>query len=744
VKGPGGTILARVVDSSGAPLEGAILDAGGAPSVSDATGEVALRTEGGAGPPVDVRVRAEGYVPHRERVRVPGDRPAHLGRIVLEPAGAVRGRVVDEDGRPVAEAPVSIEALGSRWLGFRHHPLEEARYLGSLLDRMQVPAPGTTTGPDGTFRVAGLAAGYVRVWAGADGVFYDYSAPLAVRPGADSEVPELVLRAPTEVEIIAGQVVGGDGLPVPGAPVEAARRSLRAAFFRGESVVFRATADEYGRFELALDPTARYDVAARDPRGVWRPTVDSPHVTGERDVLVRLAEWRHFELELDGPAAGDTLEIELVDARRNKRLVPETLAVELPRVRAPAVPFFVRVRAPGFALVELGPYEPDRVPPVLHAGMPALDGPRGRVALEDGAPVPGAAVLLLRALDDGQVRTYPARSAAQRAMFTVLAEGKAVCRATTDAAGEFVLPDATGSFYLRVEAHGRAPALIGPFALDGTPVEPFEIELGHGGTLAGHVLPGPGQDPAGTIVGLTAGDGRLRSQRVTSEGEFRFEHLAPGPYQVRRLSRETAEPGWNRIQTRAQRASRDGVAWDCEVLEGMVTTYDLAPAERPCTVSGHFLIDGLAPGPWHAHLVRIDAEGGAGQRTSTAIDHEGRFELSASGAGRYALELWNSGYRPLFVQVRDELELRAGRVRWQFDLISASLSGVGAAPDDGLVHQWEGGGHLTVTTHLSTDADGRFEATRVPAGASSLERGGGRILELSLPAGIDTQLELGD
>jgi RNA polymerase sigma-70 factor (ECF subfamily) len=743
VKGLGRSIQARVVDPSGQPLEGALLEGAGGSVRSSEAGELTLALGSWGGAPVDVVIRAEGYVPHRDQVRVPDGRPTHLGSIVLEAAGAVRGRVLDENGRPVAGAPVSIEALGSRWLGFRHLPLEEARYLGSLLDRVEDPAPHTLTGPNGEYRVPGLAAGYVRVWAGAEGVFYDYSQPVAVRSGLESEAPELTLRAPTENELIAGQVLDPSGAPVPFALVEAARRSLQAAFFRGESVVFHATADEFGRFELALDPTARYDVAARDPGGRWRPTVDTPHATGERDVFVRLGEWRRFELEMDGPGAAD-LQLELVDARRGRRLVPETASAVLPRVRAPAVPFLVRVHAHGFASVELGPYEPDLVPPVLHGDMLPLGGPRGQVVLAGGAAVAGADLLLLRALGPDAARVYANRSLAQRPFFALIAEGKAVCRTSTDDAGQFVLPEAVGSYFLRVEAEGRAPTWLGPLELDGTPGEPLSITLDHGGSIAGRVVVPEGEDPAGTVVGLSCGDGRVRSQRVTPEGAYRFDDLSPGPWQVRRLSRETAASGWNRLSTRAHEVTRASVDWDCEVTAGSVTNYDLVLAsEASCTVAGRFRIDGRAPGPWHAHLVRVDDESGA-RRTSAAIDHEGRFELSVIGEGRYVLELWNSGYRPLYVVVRDELQLRPGPLAWEYDLISATLSGEGAGAEEDLAHVFEASGYLTVTTLIATDTEGRFEVDCVPAGASRLEHAGKPSLELSLPAGTGTHLELNE
>ena len=158
---------------------------------------------------------------------------------------------------------------------------------------------------------------------------------------------------------------------------------------------------------------------------------------------------------------------------------------------------------------------------------------------------------------------------------------------------------------MRVEAEHRAPALIGPFELDGTPVEPFAITLDRGGSIAGRVVAADGGDTAGVIVGVTAGDGRVRSQRVTPEGEYRFDDLMPGLWQVRRLSRETPQPGWFRLTSRDELVARETVSFDCEVSAGSVTTHDLLlEPELRCTLAGRLLTMDLRDMRFHTLAIK--------------------------------------------------------------------------------------------------------------------------------------------
>ena len=738
---PRARVLARAVDSSGSPLEGIRLSAGGAAAVSDASGEVTLELAAGAPRSLELVASGEGFVPHRERARVDPGGSTDLGDVVLAPAGVVSGRVVGADGRALRSAEISVEGLGGRWLGHRHLPLEEARYLGSLLERTGGEVASGSTDQQGRFSIGGLPGGFVRVWAGAAGHFHAYSDPVPVVPGLESAAGELVLHRPSPGERIEGRVVDPFGAPVAGARIEAARRSLEALFFRDEPFVFRAEAGADGRFVLALDPSSRYSLAAADPGARWRPVVDSPRAAGERDVLLRLGTWETLELDVSGPEEGD-VQLTLIDARRRRRLDPETASAKLSGTRAPWVPFVVRIAAPGFSPGELGPFEPGRVPALATIALARLDGPLGHVVW-DGAPVVGALVTLRRALAPEVARVFPGRTRGGPPLFALCEPGKALHRTTTDTAGRFVLPRGSpGRYLLRVEVDGLARAVLGPLELFGDGRAALDIELEPGGALAGRVLAPEGTSPAGRVVGVSSGDGFLRSQRVGADGRYRFEDLPPGSWQVRPLRRETTVLGWGRLASTSVEVHASEVGWDCAVRGGGTTRFDLRlPAPVTCRLEGRLTIDGASPGPWHGRLVPL--AGDAERRSLTALDHEGRFVLETEEPGPHALELWNSGYRPVFVLLADEVVLSEGSSSWTLDLQGATLSGTGGEPEqEDLEHVWNGGGALSVTTRLECDVDGRFGPVRVPAGVGHVQGEGKELAALDLAPGEERDLTL--
>lgn len=115
----GGTIEGRVVGASREPIPGAQVTAvpaeGGrlGPVTTDDDGAFAL--DGLPTGSVDVFARARGYRDgHREGVPVRASSVRSGVRIELEPGDGLRGRVVDAEGAPVADADVR---LVPRWVG---------------------------------------------------------------------------------------------------------------------------------------------------------------------------------------------------------------------------------------------------------------------------------------------------------------------------------------------------------------------------------------------------------------------------------------------------------------------------------------------------------------------------------------------------------------------------------------------------------------------------------------------------
>jgi hypothetical protein len=147
----------------------------------------------------------------------------------------------------------------------------------------------------------------------------------------------------------------------------------------------------------------------------------------------------------------------------------------------------------------------------------------------------------------------------------------------TDALGQAVLELArTGRYFVRVTASGFADALHGPFELDLLVTEPLHLVIGRGGTLEGTVSRADGVDVAGTLVGVSNGDGSYRCQFVDEEGRFRFEDLAAGGWQVRTMKREPENAPLREDECTELPAGSAPPGWDVEVVEGQVVRFDIA------------------------------------------------------------------------------------------------------------------------------------------------------------------------
>ncbi len=146
--------------------------------------------------------------------------------------GPLTGRVLDEQGRAIADATVAIESLPLR------AQRGDATALGIALGR-------TTTDADGRFAVDGLERGWLRVTAAAEG----HATVARVASGRGSYV-ELVLPPAGGLEV---RVVRMDGAPQPAVSVRVgARRAIH-----------ETTTDEQGVAVFSsLPPGAVYVVAA--------------------------------------------------------------------------------------------------------------------------------------------------------------------------------------------------------------------------------------------------------------------------------------------------------------------------------------------------------------------------------------------------------------------------------------------------------------------------------------------------
>jgi hypothetical protein len=452
----------------------------------------------------------------------------------------------------------------------------------------------TSTGADGRFRLEAVAVGERAVGAGSAGRLWSYTDLLEVR--AHEMLAEVVLRLtriPDDRRITL-RIVDPGGQPVPHARVSW-RWELpsRSASGGGQ-------ADAAGLYEHVLGERTPHSYVVSHPQDRYRPASLEGVPPGSLDLLVSLGELRTLELVVRDEA-GEPVEAFWAEAiggtegggwrvlggARSRPPYPMGRA----EMVVPAESFSLRVEAEGFDLARLGPYDPDAPPPRVELELVRLPGVRGRV-LADGEPLAGAQVGLHG--DPGGVMTVNG--------FESRYNRHADSLATTDSEGRFELTlREAGTFWVRAEAAGRAPADLGPLELDpAAGAADLELALGRGGVIEGRVLVPLDEQAVGTIVGASRGDGHAVTLRADSQGRFRFEGLTPGPWLVAPADQEI-QPGYT--STSVSGGDRAEPRSNCQVYEGQTTRFDLDLTRGPAVVlEGTLLLSGAAAGGWSASL----------------------------------------------------------------------------------------------------------------------------------------------
>lgn len=217
------------------------------------------------GSPVDVEVRASGFVEGAVRGAVPTDEPL---RVTLRRGATVKGTVESPDGAPTAADVAARSDAGE--------VLEAARSSG-----------------DGSFALAGIPEGNVSVFAAAPGFRESESVSVRVERGRDPDEVTLRLREGRE---ISGEVVGADGGPIAGATVMVVPSRYLGVDPGSESTALTST-DSLGGFTIAATGGGEETLVAAAP---GRAT------TGKEISRIPLGERARLEL---GPAA--SLEVRL-------------------------------------------------------------------------------------------------------------------------------------------------------------------------------------------------------------------------------------------------------------------------------------------------------------------------------------------------------------------------------------------------------------------------------------------------
>lgn len=197
----------------------------------------------------NLRLTREPYAPYFAwSLEIAAGQPADLGRVRLRQGGSVFGRMTTETGPVDPErARVAIRPLTANE---SPEPAERSRFR--QLGRTLAPRP------DGSFEIVGVPAGEYEVFASQPGFVIAHRAPVTVRRGQWTEIPEpLVLELPLHltVDIEPAKAPAGDPW----------RLNLYRLDEDGEMLSnVSGTADDGGLWESPPTPAGAYRLEVRD------------------------------------------------------------------------------------------------------------------------------------------------------------------------------------------------------------------------------------------------------------------------------------------------------------------------------------------------------------------------------------------------------------------------------------------------------------------------------------------------
>lgn len=682
---PGRAAIGRVVDPDGRPIPGArvILRPSRregsrppeahaeAPLADDDPASALSRPDGRfevaqcPAAELDAEIRREGYAPVR-RVGLrtgSGTGPVDLGTLVLRPGARLAGRVVSGSGRAVTGAEVFL---------FERFPPETE---SALLDRK----PDATTGPDGSFALIDLPAGFPQhLFVRAEGFL-----PATVRGVRPPGSKPLQIRLEKGFEV-SGTVVDEQDRPVERADIGlSSQQSVEGDPYRrplGRRVSRETVSDETGRFVIRNAPEGRAEISA-SARGFLPAEgieVEVPRSDRSQPLVVRLRSghvlWGRISTSagdavadarvLAGDAAGTS------DAEGFYRI--SGVAEGRQRVSVQHPDYRSSSRA-----VQVEPGE-NRLDFELPAGVPVA----GRVLGSNGDPVAGAEVRL-GAEEDRERRQYRSRS---------------------DADGRFRFETiAAGAYRLEATAADRSSgALPQPVVVESEPVSGLEVVLETGAVLSGRVLGVAPDELAFVSVEARGADGRTREARLDAEGMYRIQSLAPGDW----LVRATLWQGQKEARARVVVAPSD-----------REITRDLELG-RKLTLSGRVLFD---EEPLPDAILTVRGQRHAIERTVVTA-FEGTFVLEDLEPDSYLLGISKPDQLLAHNERLDLLEDRDVTIRLAAGTVSGMVrdAQVGEAIAGALIRlrPAEGPEFLILD---SSHEDGSFHLLRVPPGSYRLQ-----------------------
>lgn len=701
-----------------------------------------------------------------------------LGDVVLNDAAVATGEVVDENGDPVAGALVRAADIPGQVLDFvpierfdpdgcilvreKHSPfqvIEFPAWVATAFERL--PIPQTTTGPDGKFRLVGIAPGSNMVAATKRGLVGAVEKSVRFEAGKTKDLGTLKLSEGEEVSV---KVVDAAGQAVAGAEVVCGTISVAAPVDFGMRM---GVTDAEGRITgLGFGRGKATAAARRSPKDPWVLAEPQPIL---RDVVVTLPTTASLQLRVT--FAGQTVREPQLRLQQGGETEPAAVMSMLGMAKSIDLASRTSAQEDGSLLVSdlaIGKY-------ILFAKAEGSVTATTVVEVEPGVKQVAVELkagknVVVRALAPGDV---PIRNAVvyvvdqgddRRGDFPIVA-------GHTNAEGRCTVTEMVGDEGRCSVEHPKWGLAHTRFKVeDGEVVVRMQVP----GWIEGSLMHGgkPAEFGKYTIVSTIRTDWQNRQEAVESvpllstpamDGTFFLRALQPGKYHLMTVNALDAlgSPGgvvemsqnmWQEDLPRAQVEVVSGQGAKCELDFG---------GKKYDGPSGHFVgfvqIDGrVAAGS------TMQAWTQAAGRRVAKVEDNGRFEMRDVPVGDVHLTLLpNSGESGMFNRQSlwyHNYDVKAGEtIDVQIDIRTATFAGValkvGGVPAAG-VNITAQGRSLDSTPenpgnqvwrNAVTNADGRFEFKGVSEGIYTIEvaRWGGNEDEQFRGALTDVRIESG-
>ena len=227
----------------------------------------------------------------------------------------------------------------------------------------------------------------------------------------------------------------------------------------------------------------------------------------------------------------------------------------------------------------------------------------GRVTAQ-GQPVAGALVQLYRKIQ-GEDRPWAYG-------FPATLDGEGLTYAYTESDGSYsVAIRRAGPSVVLVDSEEHVLFLSEPLRLDLGQPRKLDLELPRPGAIEGRVHRVDGGDPRGLVVRASRGDWRVVEARVSEDGRYRFDALAPDLWMLQTSSTRDGGAGMAGHSSGAlieMRASDEdqSLPWTCRVEPDRSTRCDLEHAPSGATLITRLVQDGAAATGFSMRLVEGD------------------------------------------------------------------------------------------------------------------------------------------